>query len=249
MRRRQSFLASSPWVPSASAARVLCAGVASACLLNGCITSAPGDYGVSAEVRELKLSDCPNGTIDDAEDQNSQITLGGSDAGYWFTFKDEVGSTIEPSGDFKMSEGGAEGSKYAAHMKGKMAAAGNSIYVGMGFQFANPKGLYDVGKAQGIRFWAKGPGRVRFKTPDVNTEPSGDRCTSCYNDFGVDLQLSDKWERYTVPFSAMRQQDGWGDRAPSVSKDKLFAAQWQFGTPGADYDIWIDNIALVGCAD
>jgi endoglucanase len=228
---------------------LLGAGAASLAFVSGCITSAPGEYGVSAEVRELKLSDCPNGIIDDAEDENSQITLGGSDAGYWFTFKDEVGSTVEPSGDFKMSEGGAEGSKYAAHMKGKMAAAGTSIYVGMGFQFTNPKGLYDAGKAQGVRFWAKGPGRIRFKTPDVNTEPSGDRCSSCYNDFGVDLQLSDKWERYTVPFSAMRQQDGWGDRAPSVSKDKLFAAQWQFGTPGADYDIWIDNIALVGCND
>jgi hypothetical protein len=50
-----------------------------------------------------------------------------------------------------------------------------------------------------------------------------------------------------VPFEKMAQQPGWGDRAPQVSKDQLFAIQWQFGTPDTEYEVWIDNIELVGC--
>ena len=217
--------------------------------LGGCITSGPGEYGTSAEVRDLHMGLCADGLIDDAEDNNSQInTVGGRD-GYWFTFKDELGSTIDPEGEFHMSPGGAEGSKFAAEMKGKMGAGGQNAfpYVGIGFNLSNPKLAYDAGKAQGIQFWAKGPGRIRFKAPDVMTDPVGEKCTACYNDFGVDIFLDDKWQRYTVPFSKMEQQPGWGDRAPHIAKDQLFAIQWQFATASKDYDIAIDNVALVGC--
>jgi endoglucanase len=216
----------------------------------GCITSGPGEYGTTADVRDLHLELCPDGLIDDAEDNNTQINTVGGREGYWFTIKDEYGSTIEPGSDaFQMSEGGPEGSKFAARMKGTTAAGGANIYpyVGMGFNLANPKAPFDAGKAQGIQFWAKGPGRIRFKTPDVMTDPAGEKCTQCYNDFGVDIFLDDKWQRYTVPFSKMEQQPGWGDRAPHVAKDQLFAIQWQFGTAGKDYDVSVDNIAFVGC--
>ena len=199
----------------------------------GCITSGPGEYGVSAEVRDLDMKLCPDGLIDDAEDGDTQVINAGGRDGYWFTFKDEYGTTVEPEGEFHMTEGGPKGSKFTARMKGKTAAGGPNVYpyVGMGFNLTNPKSPFDVGKAQGIRFWGKGPGRVRFKTPDVMTDPAGDLCTDCYNDFGVDIFFGDEWQRYTVPFTKMEQQPGWGDRAPRVAKDKIFAIQWQFGTP------------------
>jgi endoglucanase len=187
--------------------------------------------------------------LDDGEDNDNQIKkLGGRD-GYWFSFADTWGTTIEPKGQFSFAPGGANGTKLAAHIKGRTASSGESIYAGMGFAFTNPKTPYNAGEAKGIRFWAKGPGRIRFKTPDVNTAPEGDRCTDCYNDFGVDIVLQNEWMRYTVPFDKLAQQPGWGDRAPEVSKDKLFAIQWQFSKPGTDYDIWIDEIEFVGCAE
>ena len=130
----------------------------------------------------------------------------------------------------------------------EMAPAGDSLYVGVGFGLTNPKTPFDLSKAKGISFWAKGPGRVRFKAPDINTEPSGDRCTDCYNDFGVDIYLTDQWVRYTVPFEKMNQQPGWGDRAPALSSNAVIAVQWQFSTANTEYDIWFDNIELVGCA-
>jgi endoglucanase len=242
---RTSLMLRSPNIGSILVGGCLSAGS----LTSGCITSGPGEYGVSAEVRDLDYKLCPDGLIDDGEDNDSQINTIGERGGYWYSNKDEYGSTIEPVGDFKMAEGGAEGSKYAARMKGTMAAGGPNIYpyVSIGFNLSNPKAPYDVGKAQGIQFWAKGSGKVRFKTPDVMTDPAGEICTNCYNDFGVDIFFDDDWQRYTVPFAKMEQQPGWGDRAPRVAKDRLFAVAWQFGTASKDYDIWVDNIALVGC--
>jgi endoglucanase len=132
-------------------------------------------------------------------------------------------------------------------MHGKMARSGKSVYVVLGFAFLNPKGNYDGSKYRGISFWAKGPGKVRFQVPDVDTDPGGDKCSDCYNHFGVDLFLTDQWTRYTIPFERMAMQSGWGDPAPEVNKKGLFGVQWQFNTPGADYDVWIDDIQFVGC--
>ena len=214
----------------------------------GCITSPPGTFGITADAKKEKLKQCPGGLIDDLEDGDTQIIKKEGREGYWFTFADTEGSTIKPKGNFEAGAGGATpGSKRAAHIQGKVAASGKSLYVGVGFAFLNPKGKYDASKYKGISFWAKGPGKVRFKTPDVNTAPEGDKCSDCYNDFGVDLYIAEQWQRYTIPFDRMAQQPNWGDRAPEVSKNALFAVQWQFSTPGADYDIWVDDIELVGC--
>ncbi len=217
--------------------------------LFGCITSPVWKYGDTKTAKETQMSACPNGLLDDAEDGNTQVaTVDGRD-GYWFAFVDTWGSTMEPRSRFVMTEGGySKGqSKFAANVKGKLAEAGDSVYAGFGFAFTNPKTPFDIAKAKGIRFWAKGPGKIRFKIPDRNTDPSGDRCTDCYNDFGVDIYLQDTWMRYTVPFEAMTQNPGWGDRAPSVDVHGAFAVQWQYDTPGGAYDIWVDQIELVGC--
>lgn len=228
-----------------STASSLVAALASSAA-SACITSPTGAYLNAEEAARLRYSECPGGLIEDAEDGDTRVLEQDGRGGYWFVFADSLGSTISPK-PFVMAEGGAEGSKYAARVTGKVAPTGDSAYVGMGFSISDPRGLYDASKYQGISFWAKGPGKVRFKTPDVNTDPAGDRCDDCYNDFGVDIYLSEKWTRYTVPFDKLQQQPGWGDRAPSVSKDKLFAVQWQFNTNDANYDIWVDQVAFVGC--
>lgn len=228
--------------------------IALALLTSGCITSPPSEYGETPLAKKTKLKSCPGGLVDDTEDNDSQILKNEGRDGYWFTFKDPEGTTVEPSGDFVMTEGGpgrAQGlpadSKYAARAKGKVAESGKSVYVGFGFALTSPKTPYDASKYKGVSFWMKGPGKVRFKTPDVNTDPVGDRCDDCYNDFGVDLHVSEEWTRYTVPFDRLAQQPGWGDPAPTVASDALFAVQWQFDTLGAEFDLWVDNVEFVGC--
>ncbi len=216
----------------------------------GCISSHPAEHGETPELKKVRLSACEGGLLDDLEDQDSQIIKVSGRDGYWFTFADNVGTEVSPSGQFVTTPGGRPGepaSTQMAHVEGTLADSGDSIYAGMGFAFTNPKMAYDVSQAAAVQFWAKGPGLVRFKTPDVNTDPSGDRCTDCYNDFGVDIYLSERWERYTVPFEKLKQLPGWGDRAPHVASGALFAVQWQVSDAGRAFNVSVDDIRLVGC--
>ena len=212
-----------------------------------CITSPVWEYGDTKVARRGSFPVCENGLLDDGEDGDTQIVKFGERDGYWFSFVDTWGSELDER-RFRFVEGGKDStSKYAARLSGTLAPSGESLYAGIGFAFTNPKTPFDISEAEGIRFWAKGPGKVRFKITDRNTDPQGDRCTDCYNDFGVDLFLQDQWLRYTIPFEKMTQQGSWGDRAPGLDVEGAFAVQWQYDTAGQKFDIWVDDIALVGC--
>jgi endoglucanase len=200
----------------------------------------------------------PEGVIDDGEDNNNQTNPAAGRGGYWYTFVDKIGSTVTPQagaqgGTFTMSPGGANGSKFAASMKGKIGKADQPpdyLYGGMGFNFLDPKGTYDASKYKGVSFWAKkGPGstgKIRLKVPDSNTDPEGKACTACFNDFGSDLNLTDAWTKYTIPFSEMRQLPGWGSPTPdAVLPAKLYGMQWQINQPNAAYEVWVDDVEFI----
>jgi endoglucanase len=199
--------------------------------------------------------DCPaDFTVDDAEDNNNQVLLQGGRKGYWYTFVDKAGTAISPPAGtkFLMSPGGSKDSKYAARMIGKVSSAGDPLFAGMGFSFTDPKGPYDASAYTGVSFYAKvGAGAaktVRLKVPDIDTDPAGKRCTECFNDFGADLTLTEKWQKYTVPFATMKQMEGWGSPSPSsVDKSKLYGLQWQVVAQGASYDVWVDDVQFTGC--
>ncbi len=199
--------------------------------------------------------DCPaDFTVDDAEDNNNQVQVQSGRKGFWYTFVDKAGTAISPPAGtkFLMSPGGARDSKYAARMIGKVSSAGDPLFAGMGFSFTDPKGPYDASAYTGVSFYGKvGAGStkaVRLKVPDIDTDPSGKRCTECFNDFGADLTLTEQWKKYTVPFATMKQMEGWGSPAPpAVDKSKLFGLQWQVVAQGVSYDVWIDDVQFTGC--
>jgi endoglucanase len=84
----------------------------------------------------------------------------------------------------------------------------------------------------------------------VNTHPDGKVCTECTNDFGADLELTSTWKQYTFPFSSLTQMQGWGSPHPgAITVSKLYGVQWQVNSPGASYDIWVDDIEFTGCLD
>jgi endoglucanase len=122
----------------------------------------------------------------------------------------------------------------------------------MGMNFVDPKGPYDASKYAGITFWAKKApgtsGNVRLKVPDNATDPDGGECTECFNDFGADLKISDKWEQYTILFEDMKQQKGWGQpRKSEINRQGLYGLQFQAADKGSQFDIWIDEIRFTGC--
>jgi endoglucanase len=201
---------------------------------------------------------CPKelGLIADGENNSNQIADIQNRGGYWYTFVDDAGSTVVPEagkngGTFQMTAGGANGTKYAAHMTGTVAGSG-SVYVGMGFNFVDPKGQYDASKYKGITFWAKkGPGsadKVKLKVPDVSTDPDGKICKECFNDFGMEITLTDEWTQYTIPFRAMKQDKTWGSpHADAIDPSKIYGMQFQFNTPGTNFDMWLDEVEFTGC--
>jgi endoglucanase len=235
--------------------------VGGGCLLAlGCV---PKGGGAGSEGRALKMTPQeaarPCGReamICDAEDNNNQVIVQDGRSGYWYTFVDDVGSTVQPQagakggGPFTMSQGGANGSAYAARFHGSIGT-GAIVYAGVGVNLVDPKEAYDASKYGGLSFYAKkgaGTGKVRLKIPDLNTEPDGGICRECYNDFGVDLELTEEWKKYVVPFSVMKQMPGWGKPlVPAITPNKLYAIQFQVNVPEQPYDIWIDDLAFTGC--
>lgn len=201
---------------------------------------------------------CPpgEGMISDGEIGPNQTNPIKGRGGYWYTFVDNAGSTVTPTagaqgGTFAMADGGANGTKKAAHMTGSIGTA-DIVYAGMGLNFVDPKGQYDASKYKGVSFWGKkGPGsigKVRLKMPDVNTEPDGKVCSECFNDFGMNLVLTDQWQQFTIPFSALKQLKGWGNPIKSsIEPTTLYGMQFQVNEPGATFDIWIDEIQFTGC--
>jgi endoglucanase len=216
----------------------------------GCI--APGAQATSAGGSALKACG-PEGTIDDFEDNNNQNNVVDGRGGYWYTYVDKVGSTVWPEageqgGTFTPSEGGYN-SKFTAEVKGKLGTAA-IVFGALGMNFVDPKAAYDASKYEGITFFAKrgasSTGKVRVKFPDKNTDPEGGVCSECFNDFGVDLSLTEQWQRYTLPFRDMKQMEGWGaPRKPHGDPSTLFGLQWQTQVQGADYDFSVDNVAFI----
>jgi endoglucanase len=198
--------------------------------------------------------DCgPDGMIDDGEDGNNMNMPVANRGGYWYTFKDKGTTTVEPTageegGTFAMSEGG-HSSQYAARFHGKIGT-GAIVFSGMGMNFVDPKDQYDASKYNGISFWAKrgenSTGKLRLKVPDVNTDPDGGVCTECFNDFGLDMNVTPEWKQYIVPWKSMKQMAGWGaPQKKHITPNKIYGIQFQVNVPGSSYDIFIDDLKFV----
>jgi len=189
-----------------------------------------------------------DGLIDDFEDDDSQLSKVGGRDGYWFGSKDPNGSTLEPS-PLKWSEPGAPGSQKSVHITGKTSSANGAWGSQLGANFL-ASGLYDASKYAGISFKAKiGAGstsKVRFKVGDVKTHPDGGVCKSCWNHFGKDMTLTTEWQEFKVSFAEMKQEPGWGDRAPAINPAQLVSINWSIG-PGMSFDIWIDDVQFFDC--
>jgi hypothetical protein len=202
----------------------------------------------------VPLKECgPDGVIDDMEDNNNQISVIAERGGYWYTYKDKEGSTVWPvpgdeGGTFTMVEGGHE-SKFAAQMKGKLAGK-SIVYAAMGLNFLDPKEGLDASKYVGITFWAKraptATGKLVVKLPDGTTDPDGQVCSDCFNDFGYAVTIGETWTRIVLPFRDLAQEPFWGaPRRPHIDPKKIYAIHFEAKAPGAEYDFMIDDIAFI----
>lgn len=78
--------------------------------------------------------------------------------------------------------------------------------------------LFDISSHSGIVFWAKSPAGNTIKVQIANNDsvPAGGKCgrtdastDGCWDSFTTHVSPTDKWQKYEVKFSELRQ-DGWG---------------------------------------
>ncbi len=214
--------------------------------------SAPRDVLAKAGVKACAGDTIPagDGDLDDFEDKDTQLTRIAGRDGYWWTKKDDVGSTIDPK-PFRPEDGGVAPSRKALHGSGVTVGTDGAWGAGFGANFST-KNPYDGSRYAGIAFKAKvGPNsttHVRFKIGDINTHKDAKVCSaSCWNHFGEDLTLTTEWKEYKVLFADATQEAGWGDpRPPTVTPGKLYSLDWSIG-PGQTYDLWVDDIYFLDC--
>jgi len=165
--------------------------------------------------------------------------------GGWFTYRDQAGSSnvlaILPPDGFG-------GGGNAARMHGRLASARRS-YAGMGISLGNQP--FDASMYRGVRFRARvaegSSPKVRFTVSDIHTVPAGGLCTSCFNHFGADLVLSRDWRGVELSFQDLKQAPGWGDPFPALAVNAVYALGWEPNEQGKSFDVWVDDIAFIGC--
>lgn len=195
----------------------------------------------------------PEAKIEDAEDGNNQVLVQDGRSGYIYTFVDPAGSVVVPPGGapFTVTPGGANGTQNALRIQGQLVNA-QVVYAAMGMNFTDPVGPFDVSKYQGVSFYAKkGPGttsKVRINFPDKNTDEAGGVCAHCSNHFGLNLKLTEEWQKFIVPFDALSQDGDWGNPRPrSLDTSAVFALHFHVNDKGKNFDVWVDEIAFTGC--
>lgn len=230
-------------------------GAVGCCAAAGC--SAAADTSAPATAAGFDLGGCDaTAVIEDAEDNDHRSIAQQGRGGYMYTFLDEAGSTVEPvagrlGGTFSQSEGGANGSLYAARIHGQLTN-GSVVFAGFGINFVDPKGPYDASAYDGITFFARrsadSSATIRLKVPDTSTTPEGGVCSECFNDFGADVEIEEHWQQYVYPFESLSQMSGWGNPRPgAVDSSAIYGLQFQVNAGGSAFDLWFDDVAFYGC--
>jgi hypothetical protein len=221
-------------------------------------TTAPKDTGVPVPANKSYT------LIDDMEKTSSgPIQLGGSASGVWFGMVStgSTENTVSPS-PFAFSAlssshetMGNVTSSHAAHVVCSMSDQYG--YCQVGFNFVNPTAPFDIGKYRGMSFWAMSSlsNALKFQIANDDSVPEGGRCgktsgasDSCWNSFATNLALTDKWQKFEIAFSDLRQDSGWGMQVPSFETSSArtvsFLVQGPTGAGGAAVaaDFWIDDV-------
>jgi hypothetical protein len=185
------------------------------------------------------------------EDGDAQICRSGGRQGSWYSFGDGSGSNDM----FAVSviEGGRGPSRRAVHFTGGGFTNWGAI---AGLNFSGDgltRNAYRAPAVGGLTFWMKSttPITVQVLTEATVLVADGGACDAavspndCNNSFAFQITAPDAaWKQYQVPFTALRQlQPGTAAWDPS----QLFGLQFLVG-PGADFDLWIDDVAFYYCA-
>jgi len=164
--------------------------------------------------------------------------------GGWYTWNDMSGGTQVPeiNGPVYPTDEDAHGGQYSVHTTGS-GFSDWGAEIGISLNYYDGRDCpYDVSNYEGLSFWAKGEGEVRLRVASRATVPveSGGLCRNgCWDDFGMDLELTDTWQLFEVRWDEMTQS-GWGMPAEFDPTDVLWI-HW-IDESGESVDIWLDDL-------
>jgi uncharacterized repeat protein (TIGR02543 family) len=189
--------------------------------------------------------------IADCEDENATKLLT-----YWYSYQAGE-STIDPlaseTNPFVMTEGGYDGTGYAAVATGELVnpAAPDYESAGIGFHFNTDETDYDLTGATGISFYHKGDA-INFSVMLSTVTPDGGF------DYSYSVKAHSSWTLVTVAFpgSAISAdgelaQASWVSAAETKEWDpsKVTKLQWQIKDGKArTYSFGIDEVTVLGKA-
>jgi hypothetical protein len=183
--------------------------------------------------------------IDDFEDANARIAPNEGRSGAWMVYNDGTGTQKPAHGALwhpALIPGGRGTSRYALHTSGgvfkKWGITG-------GFGLATPS-CYDASVYDGVKFWAKGPGRIVFTakmTQVVALEDGGSCRDNCYDVHRKSIVLTKRWTEYTVKWDELVQL-GVGERVPFDPRS-LHAMGFFVDGEDTPFDFWIDDLGFL----
>jgi hypothetical protein len=185
--------------------------------------------------------------IDDLNDGDRFIPMVNGRVGAWTDYHDASPSGKmypDPNTGFVPTDTGDVCRKFAAYVAGTgYVLTGSGFWFGLG----SP---YDASKYTGISFWAKidagtSPG-IRVAFPDKDTQPDGNICPpgTCYNHYGYLINpLTTTWTKYTVSFSKLTQEQGWGHLGTAFDPATIYQVSFEIPV-NATFGIWIDDVAF-----
>jgi len=192
--------------------------------------------------------------IDDLEDGDGSIIEEPGRTGAWYTYNDGAeGSGQSPAEgtEFLPAEGGANDSAYAANTSGSgFTDWGAAMAFDINTGEEGAKGVFDGSSYTGIAIMARGNTTMRASIATVATtateydgdcEPGSGEGEECDDAFGVNLNLSDEWAQYVLPFDSVTQ-DGWGQPA-SFDASTILGMQFSIAD-GGEFDIWVDDVGF-----
>jgi len=190
--------------------------------------------------------------IDDFEDGDGHLFKAFERDGYWYSASDKTeGSTISPTGTFAAEQlpasDATKENRYGAHL---LASGQKDWGVVWGGQLTWAKdGIkcpLNVSSFAGLRFRAKGPGRIRVSVavPEITPKDGGGTCVDkCYDSHGKYFDLSPAWENYEVRWEKL-QQKGWGLDA-RFTPERVVNLGINVEVQNLPIDFWVDDFELI----
>jgi Carbohydrate binding domain (family 11) len=186
--------------------------------------------------------------LDDFEDGDEYTLSTDGRSGGWYYYDDGTGGvrnnavTADPSAGRAGEVLKVTGANFSDWGSG----------FGAGLAWGSGQCWYDASHYAGIRFWARGEGKVRvaLQNPGVRPVSMGGACPDadrCFDSHGVDIQLSATWAPYEFTFEEFTQA-GWGESVGALDPSHIYILEFQFGAV-KPYEMWLDDVAFFAAGD